>query len=199
MASLVLSGDTSGSITVSAPAVAGSNTQTLPAVSGTILVQGTASNIVSGTAVTASSAAVSFTGIPSWAKKITVIFDGVSTNGTSPYQVQIGDAGGLEITGYVGNTSETAAGAAGSTVYAGAGFTVTRTTAAASLTSGYLTLVNVSGNTWVGASVLAAAAATTTYYGAGSKSLSDVLTQVSITTVGGANTFDAGTINIMWE
>jgi hypothetical protein len=29
--------------------------------------------------------------------------------------------------------------------------------------------------------------------------LSDTLTQIRITTVGGANTFDAGTINIQYE
>jgi hypothetical protein len=76
MASLVLSGDTSGSITVAAPAVSGSNTQTLAAVTGTL------APIVSGTAVTATGTSVDFTGIPSWVKRVTVMFSGVSTNGT---------------------------------------------------------------------------------------------------------------------
>ena len=40
MSSLVLSGDTSGTITVAAPAVAGTNTATLPAATGTIMVSG---------------------------------------------------------------------------------------------------------------------------------------------------------------
>lgn len=37
MSSVVIAGDTSGSITVSAPAVAGSNTLTLPAATGTVI------------------------------------------------------------------------------------------------------------------------------------------------------------------
>jgi hypothetical protein len=40
MSSLVLSGDTSGTITVAVPAVAGSNTATLPAATGTVMVSG---------------------------------------------------------------------------------------------------------------------------------------------------------------
>jgi len=42
MSSVVISGDTSGAVTISAPAVAGTTTLTLPATSGTILQSGTA-------------------------------------------------------------------------------------------------------------------------------------------------------------
>jgi len=78
MASLVLAGDTSGSITVSAPAVAGSTTQTLVNVTGTL------APVVSGTAITLTNqTAPEFTGIPSWAKRITLTFSSVSTNGTA--------------------------------------------------------------------------------------------------------------------
>jgi hypothetical protein len=41
MASLVLTGDTSGQVTISAPAVAGTNTLTLPALTGTVLTTAT--------------------------------------------------------------------------------------------------------------------------------------------------------------
>ena len=48
MSSVIISGDTSGAITLSAPAVAGTNTQTLPAVAGNILVStGVSSSILS--------------------------------------------------------------------------------------------------------------------------------------------------------
>ena len=40
MSSVVISGDTSGAITLSAPAVAGTNTATLPAATGTVMVSG---------------------------------------------------------------------------------------------------------------------------------------------------------------
>jgi len=42
MSSVVISGDTSGAITLSAPAVAGTNTITLPASTGTVMVNGPA-------------------------------------------------------------------------------------------------------------------------------------------------------------
>jgi len=40
MSSVIISGDTSGAITLSAPAVAGTNTATLPAATGTVMVSG---------------------------------------------------------------------------------------------------------------------------------------------------------------
>ena len=40
MSSMVLSGDTSGAITLAAPAVSGTNTATLPAATGTVMVSG---------------------------------------------------------------------------------------------------------------------------------------------------------------
>jgi hypothetical protein len=49
MSSVVISGDTSGAITLAAPAVAGTNTQTLPAVAGTVLVSTAVSASILGT------------------------------------------------------------------------------------------------------------------------------------------------------
>lgn len=46
MASLVLTGDTSGQVTIAAPAVAGTNTLTLPALTGTVLTNKTAGTIL---------------------------------------------------------------------------------------------------------------------------------------------------------
>ena len=57
--------------------------------------------LTAGTVVASTSGvAIDFTSIPSWVKRITVNLDGVSTNGTSTYQIQLGDAGGPETTGY---------------------------------------------------------------------------------------------------
>jgi len=53
--------------------------------------------IVSGTAVASTSGtSIDFTSIPSWVKRVTVMFAGVSTNGTGSYLIQIGDSGGIE-------------------------------------------------------------------------------------------------------
>ena len=191
MASLVLAGDTSGSITVSAPAVAGSTTQTLVNVTGTL------APIVSGTAVTASSTSVDFTGIPSWVKRITVMLNGVSTNGTSNWLVQLGDSGGIETTGYsaraitlTNNSSATST----------AGLISTAIVLAANATSGsiIISLLDSTTNTWVSQGNLLDP---TNYLhtASGVKALSATLDRVRITTVNGTDTFDAGTINILYE
>ena len=195
MASLVLSGDTSGSITVSAPAVAGSTTQTLVANTGTLapIVSGTAQASTSGTSI-------DFTGIPSWVKRITVMFSGVSTNGTSDFLIQIGDSGGVETSGYGGavtrfngtlvSTSNTSAGylfAGGSGV------------GAASLYTGKVMIEILTGSTYIISGLMGSNANVYTALGACAKTLSDTLTQVRITTVNGTDTFDAGTINILFE
>jgi hypothetical protein len=192
MASLVISGDTSGSITVSAPAVAGSNTQTLVATTGTL------APIVSGTALTAVTnftTSADFTSIPSWVKRITVMLQGVSLSGTDDILIQIGDSGGLETTGYIASSTGFT-GSAGSTVSNTTGFILSAATAAY-IVSGCVVLTNLTGNVWIasGAGKLSTAAS---WVCGGDKTLSATLDRVSITRTG-TNTFDAGTINILYE
>ena len=155
----------------------------------------------SGTAVTASGTSVDFTGIPSTAKRITVMFSGVSTSGTSSVQVQLGDSGGVETTGYAyagnrvgGSGDSTGAGSASA-----AGFVFVDPGSAASIRTGLFVVANFSGNTWAayGGYGFTQGVSLTTI--GGTKTLSDTLTQVRITTVNGTDTFDAGTINILYE
>ena len=151
----------------------------------------------SGTAVTASGTSVDFTGIPSTAKRITVMFDGVSLSGTSAFLIQLGDAGGIETTGYSGGGARFAATALqGATFTTGFGF---NNITAACVYGGNLILCNVAGNTWSASGVLGGSSVEFANTTGGSKTLSDILTQIRITTVNGTDTFDAGTINIMWE
>lgn len=187
MASLVLSGDTSGSITVSAPAIAGSTTQTLVANSGTL------APIVSGTSATASGTAVDFTGIPSWVKRVTVMFNGVSTGGTQLFLVQLGDSGGIEATGYTSG-----AGSRTSETSRTDGFVLNPAGSAGSSFTGIIQICNFSSLTWVTSGVLSRSDGFANSFG-GSKTLSDTLTQVRITTVSPADTFDLGSFNILYE
>jgi hypothetical protein len=190
MASVVLSGDTSGTITVSAPAVSGSNTQTLVATTGTL------APIVSGTAVTTTGvASVDFTSIPSWVKRITVMFNGLSFSGTSIPMVQLGDAGGFEITGYAGaawiaNTTNSAM---------SSGFLISGASDGTYIYSGSMTITLIGSNAWAASGCFALTNTAVVTVLGGAKTLSDTLTQIRITTVGGANTVDAGTINILYE
>jgi hypothetical protein len=149
----------------------------------------------SGTAVTASGTSVDFTSIPSWVKRITVVFNGVSTNGTSNLLLQLGDSGGIENTGYTSRSQTTGASA---TSTAGFILTVSLSTSADTF-NGAVFLNFLSANTWTESAIINHTGQNVLPYSAGSKTLSDVLTQVRITTVNGTDTFDAGTINILYE
>jgi hypothetical protein len=141
-----------------------------------------------------------FGSIPSGVRRITVNFVGVSVSGTSNLMIQIGDSGGLEATGYLGAAS-TIDGATPATANFTTGFGLVATTAAASIFHGQaiLMLEDPIDQTWTCRSTLGHSDATRISMGAGSKTLSAELTQLAVTTVGGANTFDAGVINISYE
>ena len=191
MSSVVISGDTSGTITVSAPLVAGTNTLTLQA--------GTATNSMNtlGTAVASTSGtSIDFTALPSWIKRITVIFNEVSTNSTSMRLVQLGTgsttyttSGYLATTSIIAVTVNTTSSTAGHIIYTNNG---------ADVTSGHMVLTNISGNIWISSHVTKTAT-NTTVVGGGSVTLGAALTAVRITTANGTDAFDAGSVNIIYQ
>lgn len=145
--------------------------------------------------------AVDFTSIPAVMNRITVLFSGVSTNGTSVPIVQLGDAGGFETSGYTGNVSIGSQTSAWTVVATpAAGFGITTTTSAGSSYTGKLVLDRINGNEWIASGDWAQTTATiTTNLLTGAKTLSATLTQVRLTTSGGSDQFDAGTVNISLE
>ena len=154
--------------------------------------------ITRGTAVaTTSGTSVDFTSIPSTVKRITVILSGVSTNGTSPVILQLGDSGGVEITDYLGSASEVR-GSPDSDFFT-TGFGLLQSPTAGDLAYGIATIVNISGNVWVYSFTGGCSTTLQTYIGGGSKTLSATLDRIRLTTAGGVNTFDAGSVNIMYE
>jgi len=190
MSSVVISGDTSGAITVTAPTVAGTYTQTLPQITGTL------GTLNSGTAVASTSGtSIDFTSIPANVRRITVMFNQVSVSGTSNKLIQIG-AGSVTSTGYVssgGGFSGTGSAVTSST----SGFPIQSDTAATGV-SGHMVITLVSGNLWV-SSHAAAYSTVAVATGGGSVTLGGTLDRVRITTVNGTDTFDAGSINILYE
>lgn len=150
------------------------------------------------TPVSASGTNQDFTALPSWAKKISVLFAGVSTNGTSPIQIQLGTSSGIDILGYtdgawIANTSN-----ANSTT----GFLVSPSTGAGAYAFdgiSELILLNSSSNLWVFNSVHSGSTSGINSIGGGAKSLSGILDRIRITTVLGVDTFDAGTFNLLIE
>ena len=146
-----------------------------------------------------SGTSIDFTSIPNWVKRITVMFNGVSTNGTSVVQIQLGDSGGIETTGYLGAVGRTGTGAAG--LNNSAGFVLEDSAVATVVRHGsiVISLLNSSTNTWSAFGVIGRSDSANVYMQGGTKPLSDVLTQVRVTTVNGTDTFDAGSINIIYE
>ncbi len=195
MSSVVLTGDTSGSVTLTVPLVAGSNTATLAAATGTHFPfsAGTAVNSTSGTSI-------DFTSIPSWVKRITVMFNGVSLNSSSSILVQLGVGSTPTTTGYTASQMYWIQGAGG---YGGANSTSgfpTQMGLAGYVMHGTMVFSLLSSNTWVGGGTLINQV-TNSYMttSCGSIALGGVLGMVRITTANGTDTFDAGSINILFE
>jgi hypothetical protein len=201
---LRLQGSTSGYTEINAPAVAGSNTLMLPTGNGTAdqalvtngsgalswsdrgrMTLATAQNSTSGTSI-------DFTGIPSWVKRVTVMFNGVSTNGTSNYQVQIG-AGSVTTSGYLGASANLGGGANFTT-----GFGLTAGGAGVVLFA-LMQICLVGSNQWAASHTGGRSDTNSVTFGGGGVTLSGTLDRVRITTVNGTDTFDAGSINILYE
>lgn len=139
-----------------------------------------------------------FESIPSWVKRVTVMFNGVSTNGTSAMEVRVGTSSGVVATGYLSHSGFIQSSAAGSQVST-TGYTMTAQLAAA-LLYGNLVITTPGSNVWLASGVLFADA-TTDYsmMSSGTVTLSGTLDRVRITTNNGTDTFDAGTVNILYE
>lgn len=185
---LITTADTSGTLALQ------SNGTTQLTVSST----GSYGQLKSGTAqASTSGSSIDFTSIPSWVKRITVMFSGVSTNGTSIIQTQLG-AGSVTTSGYIG-TSDTLGGSTGSPTAYTTGLGLGRVSSASYVRTGHIVFTNVSGNTWVGVYLATSSGVLTTESGSTAITLSGTLDRIRITTVNGTDTFDAGSINILYE
>lgn len=167
---------------------------------GTTTITSPSNMIKSGTAqASTSGTAIDFTGLPSLVKRVTVIFNGVSTNGGSNLRVQVG-AGSITSSGYVGAAANVQnANATNGTAYPGGGFDLINN-GSTQILHGSVRIQNISGNIWVVDGVLSVSGvANGADMTGGTVTLAGVLDRVRITTVNGTDTFDAGTINILYE
>jgi hypothetical protein len=175
-----LTNKTLTSPTIASPTFSGTPT-------GSLLVFGTAVASTSGTSI-------DFT-IPTWANKITVMFSGVSLSGSASYLVQGGNSGGIVSSGYVSTSNhvDNAGGSTGSN--STAGFLIFSNLSTYTV-SGAMTLLNITGSVWV-ASHTFKENTSLICFGGGNGTISS-LTTIRITT-NGADTFTAGTVNVMYE
>ena len=154
--------------------------------------------ITSGTAVNLSGTAVGFTGIPSWVKRITVmLYNGVSTSGTSNMQIQIG-SGSYTTSGYTGAFGQFVNASASSWAAISTGFGIFNNNAPDTI-NGSMVLTLATGNTWVISGMTIATNRGIMNNTTGYLALSGALDRIQLTTVNGTDTFDAGSVNIMYE
>ena len=163
----------------------------------TVASTGAYGQLKSGTAVApTSSTSVEFTNIPSWVKRITMMFSGVSTNSTGVPLVQIG-SGSYTTSGY------TAAGAnyGNSLTVSTSGFIVAQSVVAAGVYNGHsvLTLVDSATNLWLSTGIYISGTVNgNSSAGRVSLGAGNSLDRVRLY-IDGTQQFDAGTINILYE
>jgi hypothetical protein len=153
----------------------------------------TAQNTTSGTSI-------DFTGIPSWVKRITVSLAGVSTNGSSNLLLRLGTSSGFTTTGYTSSAAVISSAPAYANSFSSAGLVLGGMTAT-SVVEGVFSIVNHNGNVWLlsGTTSRTDGVVFLTGYVCGGHTLASALDRIRLTTVNGTDTFDAGSVNIMYE
>lgn len=194
-------GSTSGTISIIAPAVAGTSTLTLPTGTGTagqalttdgsgVTSWATVGGITIGTAqTTTSGSTINFTGFPATVKRVTVMLNGVSTFlGSGIVRLRVFDNGVPVTSGYVGSNDN---------LVFTSSFTDNITDGAATR-YWHLTLTQFSSTLWhCGGSMTRGDIANSTAV-AGAVTLPiGILTGIRVDVASG--TFDAGSINVVYE
>jgi hypothetical protein len=161
----------------------------------------TPSNIIKSETAkpTTSGTEVLFTGIPSWVKRITVMFNGVSTNGSSAFLIQLG-SGSISTSGYQSNGVILQNGVTPTSQGSTAGFISANSGAATDFFHGVYVFNLLGSNFWTGSGSLVRYSGTyQTHLSVGGVALGGLLDRLRLTTVNGTDTFDAGSVNILYE
>ena len=153
-----------------------------------------------GTPVSISSSGTTFTGIPSWAKRVRVMLVGVSLSGSANIFVRLGDSGGVENTGYTGQVVQinSSPSVSGATFSAGFQLTIGTDPAYAWETTIELNLIDPSLNRWLASGAVCTTADARVNIVTGYKALSGTLDRIQILQ-SAADTFDSGQVNVSWE
>lgn len=155
---------------------------------------------VLGTSVASTSGtAIDFTSIPSWAKRVTLLMSGLSSNGSSIHLVRVG-SGSIQSSGYSAS-GQGSNGAAFSGSVNTTGIPLGGDNAASYVLSGHLVFEHLGSNVWsvAGNGGGNDAGGVRLWNCGGTVTLSGALDRVRLTTVNGTDTFDAGQINILYE
>ena len=203
---IVLTSGSNGTITLAPAATANAFVVTMPAETGNVITTSSTSVVAPGmltqpltlgtSQASTSGTSILFSGIPSWVKRITVMFSGMSTSGSSGIQVQLGTASGLVTSGYGGSCAYSGATTGGASFTTGLPLA---NTSGSDVRNGAVVITKITGNNWVATTVNGQSNNNYAQFGGGAINLPGTLTQLAVNMVNGSDTFDAGTINILYE
>ena len=133
--------------------------------------------------------------VPPGVREVQVMFASVSSVGTGAFQIQLGDAGGLEASGYSGGVGTRGAELANSSA-----FNVVQAAVAANNFSGriVLSLENASTFTWAQSGVISNATSGFPHFSGGAKALSEELSLIRFKNSAG-NTLDNGGVSAAYR
>jgi hypothetical protein len=152
------------------------------------------------TQATTSGTVIDFTSIPSTVKRITLALNGVSTSGTAFPILQLG-SGTFTTSGYITRGMFAGQAAVGNITPPTNGFMLNTSSVGAGNHYGLVTLVTMGSNIWIAQTVTGYDLTGGSYgfIGGGSVTLSGILDRIRLTTSNNADTFDAGSANIIYE
>jgi len=150
--------------------------------------------------VNASGAAVSFTGIPSWANEVTMMCSVLSSTGTDNIYFQLGTSAGFVATGYAAISTTMINGASLVVTTDSVGFSLTTNSGvtAAELYNYSIVFRRLTANTWIAAGDGSRNASAVSYSVSGGITLADALDRVRVSSAG-ASTFDGGVVAISYQ
>ena len=155
------------------------------------------------TKISASTTEINFNGangIPSWAERITLMFDQLGTTSTGVPTIRLGGSGGIESSGYSSILSNTTASAIATKLSSTTGFEIVATGLSTNRIVGQYVLTHFGEDNWIiTGSMQPGLTVVGQQFITGRKSIASTLTRLQVTTTGGTDTFNAGSINIMYE
>jgi len=151
-----------------------------------------------GSAITsATGSSLDFPSIPSWVERITITLDGISFAATGVAVLRLGVSNTLVTTGYAASRTGFTTAPAIVVTSITDGVASFNATSAAALITGQIVLTNLTGNQWVATGQVFRTTDNVYMTTVGSITLAGALTNLSV--VATTSTFDAGSINILYE
>jgi hypothetical protein len=169
---------------------------TLPNLIATASVQGALQHLPS---ITLSGVSTDLTGIPTWAKRLTLVFNNIKTSGASSLLIVLGTPSGVDGSHYFSYATAVVPPTTLAVAQTSNGISIGSPGGAASALVALLTITRFDGFAWAYTGSSSNTSSSNGVFITGLKGMSESLTRVRITTVSGADTFTAGSVSLIYE